>query len=491
MRALVLGSDFIKTANGDIKLLEVNTNTGVLAKGVPFLNFSPLENLITTNGFTEVHLIFNDRNFLSPYKNYRKDENSFYSKIKSICENLNIAFNEYLVESYAVTVPFIEDSESKLIIRLAYDTTAIIDSDYTSDKASFLNLFHSKEYIPKHYTQDVNNIGTDPFSYSGNEPNFIAKSRINMDDRTEWPRLYNIQNESELSSLKSGINTSDYFLQEYVVSDEINDKLNIIRSIDIVYGGNLDMIHLGSYKVLNVFKNTPDNTIDEERKYSKKDRPKYITYTQKRQASFAYIIDGDSQVWMGDGTKKIATDLVIDDVIKTIIIPELPINEGDYSVETWTGSVSDFISNYTIETTVVKHVEFAEEERLFLKITTNNGKVWHDLPHSDVLIKEGDRIRFRVLEDLEVGDIIYFVNSETNEVSEDVVASMEAEWKTITIGTLDVEPSDLFLPFVDEGTYTLIQHNLCKTYCKTFKPCPNYQSPNCNQCSGIQCGGSK
>ena len=64
MRALILGSDFVKLPNGDIKVLEVNTNTGVLTKGVQYLDFSPIEQLITSNSFTEVHLIFNDRNFL-------------------------------------------------------------------------------------------------------------------------------------------------------------------------------------------------------------------------------------------------------------------------------------------------------------------------------------------------------------------------------------------------------------------------------------------
>lgn len=492
MRALILGSDFVKLPNGDIKVLEVNTNTGVLTKGVQYLDFSPIEQLITSNSFTEVHLIFNDRNFLSPHEIYKNpSSNSFYNKIKQICTNLNVSFNEHIVETYAVTVPFIEDSEDKLIIRLAYDTTAVIDSEYTADKAGFLKLLNNKEYVPKHYTVETDTLETEEFSYTGSEPNYIVKSRINMDDRTVYPKLYKINNQTELTALKNSIDTNSYLIQEYIVSEEINNKLGIIRSIDLLYGSNLDILHLGSYKILNVFENDGNNTLEADGTIIKADRPKFITYTQKREAIYSYIIDEDTDVWMADGTKKPATELIVGDTIKTIKIPELPINEGLYSTDIWSGSVSDFVTNYTIESTTVQAIELANEDRLFLKISTNSGKIWHDLPATDILIKDGDIIRFRRLEDINIGDTIYLLNTETGELLEDTIIDKKIEWKTITIGTLDVEPSDLFLPFIDDGTFTLIQHNLCKAFCKQYKPCPNYNSPNCNQCSIAQCGGSK
>ena len=492
MRAVILGSDFIKLPNGEIKLLETNTNVGILSKGTQYLNLTLLENLIDNNGFSEIHLIFNDRNFLGKFAGYKKDPNSFYNKIKTMCETKSLSFNEYLVETNSVTVPYIEDGENKLIIRLAFDVTAMIDSEYTSDKFGFLNLFHNKPYIPKSYFSTTDDIGNESFSYTGNEPNFILKSRINMDDRTEYPKLYKVSNETDLQTLKSGIDSENYFIQEYVVSEEINNKLSIIRSIDLLYGPNLDVLHLGSYKILNVFENDSNNDIDVNGKYSSKDRPKYITYTEKREPVLSYIIDSETEIWMADGTKKIATDLVVGDSIKTIMIPDLPSNEGLYDVLEWSGSTSSFESGYTIGNTSVQYIELKQEDRVFKKLTTQSGKNWNDLPTSVILVKEGDLIKFKYLEDVIVGEVVYMLNTSTQTILEEVVASIDLEWKSITIGQLDVEPSDLFLPFIDEeSNFTLIQHNLCKTFCKTLKPCPNYQSPNCNQCSGIQCGGSK
>lgn len=492
MKAVVLGSDFIKLPNGDIKLLEVNTNVGVLSQGTQFLDFSILENLIDTNGISEIHLIFNDTNFIGKYIGFTKDSNSFWSKIKQICENKNISFNEYLVDKTAVTVPYIEDTSNKLIIRIAYDTTAIIDSEYTSNKANFLNLLHEKSYIPKSYHSNIDDIGNQSFSYTGNEPNYIVKSNVNMDDRTVYPKLYRVENETQLNNIKNSIDSENYFIQEYLVSEEINNKLSIIRSIDLLYGSNLDVLHLGAYKVLNVFENDTNNLIDSDGLYSSKDRPKYITYTEKRFPLSTYIIDNETDVWMADGTKKLATELVIGDSIKTIYVPGLDLNEGIFHASLWSGSASDFANGYTIGTTTVEYIETNEEERIFKKITTESGKNWNDLPASEILVKDGSFIKFKYLEDIDIGDVIYIFDTQNQTLLEETVSNIELEWKKITIGQLDVEPNDLFLPFIDnESQFTIIQHNLCKAFCKQYLPCPNYQNPNCNTCSPVQCTNQK
>ena len=223
-------------------------------------------------------------------------------------------------------------------------------------------------------------------------------------------------------------------------------------------------------------------------KISKIDRPKYITYTSSRGGKLSYIIDSDTLILMGDGTQKVATELVAGDIIKTIDIKDLPIHERDYKTSEWTGSLSRLLSESDVSTTTVDTVTFVEETMIFTKITTTNGTVWSDLPTSEILVKEGDdTIKFKHLSEFSVGEEIVFLNIQSETFIVDTISSIEYEFKTITIGEIDVEPLDVFLPILDGGI-AMIQHNACKTsLCSTQSPCPNYNVLACNTCTPSQC----
>jgi hypothetical protein len=488
MKAVIIGTDLVKTNSGEIKMLEMNTNVGVLSSGTQFLNFNGLTQFIIDNGFTELHILANSRNFIGRNIPHKEDPTSLWSLIKSIADETNVTFFDYEIPLSSNTVPYIEDSDDKLILRLAYDASAIIDSEYAANKTNLVNLLNGKGYSIKSYIKDgLDTIGNESFTYNSNEPNYIIKKTYTSDDRNEFPQVFVIHNEQELLILKENLK-SDEILQEYHHSELTDDgKLSIIRSIDILYGSNLDTIHLGSYGVKHQVQLGSVNTIDNSNKISKVDRLKYITYTSSRAGSVSYIIDSDSSILMGDGSQKIASELVIGDVVKTIDVVDLPIHERDYKTYEWTGSFSKLQTESTVTTTTVVDVVFVEETRIFTKVTTLDGKTWSDLPTSDILTREGeDIIKFKPLSDFIIGDVILFFNIETESFVEDSISSIEYEFKTILIGQMDVEPVDLFLPIIDGG-FSLIQHNLCGTKCKIQSPCPNPSNSQCNTCTTAQC----
>ena len=133
MKAVLIATDLIKNESGDIKVLETNTNAWT-THNFSLFDFSGLTNFIENNNFSEVHFIVQNFNrTLTPY-------------IQQIAESKNATFTEYIVENTAITVPYVEDSESKLIIRLSYDTTAVIDDDYCRDKYKLQKLIHEQSY---------------------------------------------------------------------------------------------------------------------------------------------------------------------------------------------------------------------------------------------------------------------------------------------------------------------------------------------------------
>lgn len=484
MKGLLLGTDYIKTNDGDYKVIETNTNIQVAADDVSKLDFSSLKTFIQSNNFTTVHLIAN------------RSTTNFNVVFQNIIENelgLNFVLNETSVDS--ITVPYIEDNSDTFILRLSYDTTAIIDDEYCKDMYSFLRAIKDLEYNPKTYVPGVYDDFADltEFNYSGNTPNIIIKSRLANYDKNELPELYKITSLTQLNELKATLTDDTKFLQEFVHCETINNKSNIIRGLDIVYGSNLDTISLGGFKVLHYIPETIwENTYNENGLLAKKDRAKYITYFRTNDGRFDYIFDVDQEVLMADGSTKTFAQLNENDLVKSISFSQLPLDETTYDLETWTASHSEFISNFAPnETAVVVKRTTPPVSDIFIKITLDDDTSWDDLPRTQILVKESetsDVIKFKTVNNLEIGDVVELFSTETETVINKTITNLEIIFKEDQIvGTMDTEPIDLFLPLV-ANTYAIIQHNACsQPFCQIGVP-QCYIYPKCNTCSQPQCG---
>lgn len=482
MKALLLGTDYIKTIDGNYKVIETNTNIQIANDDVNELDWNGLKTFIQTNNFTTVHLIANrtTTNF-----------NVVFQQMVETELGLNYVYDETSTDS--ITVPYIEDDENTFILRISYDTTAIIDDEYCKDMYSFLRAMQDSVYNPKTYVPGVYDDFADleEFSYTGDKPNFIVKSRFPNYDKSILPKLYKVTTLAELNALKSTINTNTEFLQEFVHCETINNKSNIIRGLDIVYGSNLDVISMGGFKILhNITETIWDNTYDETGLLAKKDRAKYITYFRTNDGRFDYVFDVDQEVLMADGSRKTFANLSENDMIKSINLSQLPLDENDYEVDTWTGLHTQFINEFSpSQTMVVTKASSPLVSDIFIKITLDDDTTWDDLPRTQVLVKEPDTdiIRFKIVNNLQIGDVMEMFNTETETIVNKTVTGLEIIFKEDQIvGSMNTEPHDLYLPLV-ANTYAIIQHNGClQPFCQIGVP-QCYIYPKCPTCSSGQC----
>ena len=478
MKSLLLATDLIKTPTGELKVLEINTNARL---SQPFDNaVHNLNNLIPflqSNGFQSVHCI------------YPRNSNPFAKALKIVCDNLGIEFINYETASDAVTVPYIEDDETKLIIRVSYDTTAIVDDDYCRDKFKLQSVINQKTYAAKTYIpNELDNFnGIEDFIYNENVPNFIVKKRYPNYDKEVFPKLYKVENLSQLQTLKNSIE-EDCYLQEFIESELIYEKKSIIRSLDLLYGPNLDVLNLCSfYRTNKLAENIWENTFDENGLLHKKDRFKYVSHALNDASLFEeYVYDVDQEVVMADGTKKTFDSIVIGDQLKSVHIEGLPLQEGGYYTTEWRGNYQEFINNFSLVDTQVTDVyESNPISQLFLRITLNDGLQWDDLQDSHILFKDGELIRFKMLMDVNVGDDMIFVNFETNQAEIKTIQSIEVIYKEEQkLGWLGVEPIDVYLPLIGP-VVAIIQHNICDKGCKS-NVCAD--PTLCEDCSKSFCG---
>lgn len=479
MKSVLLATDMIKTPSGDVKVLETNTNALLSYKFNDNIHY--LDNLVTfiqTNQFHTVHCI------------YPINSHAFNDKLKEICESLNIQNVGHPMSAGSVTVPYIEDSEDILIIRLAYDTTAIVDEDYCKDKFKLQSIINNKVYGSKTFIPNEfdNFESMEDFTYSDDIPNYIVKKRFPNYDREIYPKLYKVQNLAELNTLKTTIE-SDCYLQEFHHSRLIQGKRCIIRSLDLLYGGNLDVLNICSfYKTNQLAENQWENTFDSNGLLAKKDRPKYITNTNENaNTHWDYVYDVDQELIMGDGGRKPFSELEIGDSVKTVHIEGLSLDERTYKMFEWVGNYNDFVSNIRLkETQVTSIITSPPISQLFLRVTLDDGVTqWDDLNETPLLVKIDETITFKRFGDLEIGDSVVTFNFQTNLPEVKNVQSIDIIFKDDQVlGSLDVEPEDVYMPLVSQYI-TIIQHNVCNKGCKATKCFDQYY---CADCSPQFCG---
>ncbi|NCW90402.1 MAG: hypothetical protein EBV73_07690, partial [Rhodocyclales bacterium] len=300
--------------DGNLKPIEINTAVGwdgpeKIENDEDCLDFNDLDLFVKANNFTSIHYIGD-----IPY---------FIPKITSYCEENSITFELHAVSNGSITIPYIEDNETTLIIRSAYDTTALVDDTYCRDKVEFLKLIQNETfgsqfaYIDEDGTL-INNITT--ITDNGIHPNFILKSRYPNYDSELFPKFYKVTTQEELNVVLGNV-TSDYFLMENYCNGDINynGHTKVIRSFNLLYPSSLQSIQLGQYTKLNNNSLQIDVTYNPTTYELNSDfRDSYVTNT--KQNLLPKLLDTDL-VEMADGSFKTALELELNDIIKTIDIP--------------------------------------------------------------------------------------------------------------------------------------------------------------------------
>lgn len=256
MKGTFFSADFVTDSNDDLRLLELNTDTGYASTTtLDNFDYSDFISALQTNNITEVHVVYKpaiQENLYQHLKSVLETDAPFITTISSTEVNGNSIFP---------TSP--ADAENKFILRMAYDETAILDSEYAkgtlnllklfadnSDSASIVNFYHSSSLYGNYNTleEQVNPV---------NIPDLTVKSvmvnhnpakfyKIGKEEETLTDRF---QNATELLKDESTI------IQQYTLGPNAltDNRVTSIRSYHIVYGSNLDVCTVASYELDAIF----------------------------------------------------------------------------------------------------------------------------------------------------------------------------------------------------------------------------------------------
>lgn len=470
MKAVVIGTDLIHHTDGSLKVLEINTNielyTSKTTAVEDYLDLTELRQVLIDNQITEFHYIYVPLTFSA------NDNNLF----KNMCDDLGISWFSYETPKDGITIPYIEDAPNKFIMRFSYDTTALVDDTYCRDNFEFLKLVEGQEYSYKRF------IGDESYSMdtltsldtSTNYPNVILKSRLPNYNSRNYPKLFKLNSQEEVDNLKGQINYSEHYLEEYIISDDnlIDNKTNIIRSIDIIYGGDLSTLHLGSHYVTSRMElDTTDDVYDENNVINQIGRVRYSTKNsiQTIEKTIMYHVDGDSTIALPDGTFTNISGLDAGSVIAAPSFAAVLLEDQEQQpYQSITSTFQELVDTFNLETTTVDTIKNDTISSIFVNVVLEDGTNWTDLPTTIgyVELKDSNVTRFLQIQELEIGDKFILYNHITNEFSKKTIQSLDAVYlENQTIYQIDVENIDVFFSAVDDTTNqsiirSMIMHNL-------------------------------
>jgi hypothetical protein len=505
MKAVIIGTDFLKDSDGNLKIVETNTNVGVHNDITTSLDWVSFKQFLIDNQISKLHFIYTEGNLIANSELLNSFDTitpniSLIDKMGEIMVELGGLFESHSVAKNSITVPFIEDADNTLIIRTAYDSTAIVDEEYTKDKVNFHRLISGKEYSTKIYyhsdvetTLNVDNL-TELHLTQGSAPNYIVKTRAPHTGYSIYPKLYKIATIEDLDSLKNSLTESEFMEEYHLNSDNfINQKAGVIRSLDILYGGTLSSLHLGSYIMTSSIKNNQwETTYDLNGLMSQESRLLWMTKgPHYKKITNGYIMDNDTPILFGDGSLRYPNQILENDVIKTLVLPWVPENETSETGEPLylsgvnSGNFASDLSTFTTGLSSVIHMNGETKEALMIRVTLENGIVYEDLPNSDMMIEEYDTLvtTFKITNRFRINDSIVFFDYNNNTLTKSKITGLEIVYVNRTIYDLNVETSDIFLPVADANLgLSFIQHNgQCYGWC-AFWQCSFWSCSACFFC---------
>jgi hypothetical protein len=479
MRTVLIGSDFMYDKDGNLKPIEINTNANLSQNSLDTTNtfdLIELSNFIDSNSFTKITYIGRIMQF-----NY---------KLKVLCESKSLEYNFLITNESAVTVPYVEDADNHLIIRSAYDTTALIDETYCKDKIEFMELISESSFGSQFAFKNINgeiiNTITDIVD-NGNHPNFLLKSTQPAYNQAEFPKLLKIIELNQILDILNTLPTGVYILPFYFNENKLyNNHIQVLRSFDILYLPNLQAISVGATRKFCL-----NNITSEESEFTgvylnDAFRTKYLTDVASFEGPKVLATD---KLIMSNGSTKLASEIVKGDMIKSITIESLPSDSFQTDLTTWTGSYSNLLNNSTFVDTEILSIKEISKLTYTSTITFTDNTTWSDAANSTILVKEeGDTITFRSLASLLPGmDIIFYdlldgqIDTPSNTILK-TVQSVENNSEWFNGYEIDVLGTDVFFTINNDNTNHLnlssVSHNCPKHSCH-----PYYQTYTCFVCN--------
>ena len=423
MKGTFFSADFVKDNNDNLRLIEVNTDTGLTAPQAWVFDWTDFINVLQTNNITEVDVVYK-------YDIQSAIVNSLSSSLAASASFVT-TFNELVVpgDSIFPTSPF--DADNKFILRMAYDETAILDSEYAKgtlscltlfadagDTGSVINFYHSSSQYGVYNTIDTEL--TNPY----NVPDFVTKTNIELMQPHQFYKVGHRYSESvdRVNNFISEITDANDMIQQYHIgsSNLDNQLVTSIRTFQIVYGSDLDLCYVADYEIEASFGLPASVVVDDAEIANRLDSKHYYEFATNYIKAQNMGFLGNENVANVDGTFTAIQDTTINEYLQSYYVAGAP-NTDDFDVlRQWSSPGGNLPEGSHVSSSYIAN-KFSTQTYAndMISINFENGAQMYIGGETRVLSydTQDDVVRYVKVMDLDTDDSIFAVDGTHTKIS--------------------------------------------------------------------------
>ena len=468
MKGTLFSADFIEDLNGDLRLLEINTDTQSATTTLQYFDYSGFVTFLQEQNITKVVVIHKPR--------IHEEMVSHLSSSLNVSAPFVTSFTEIKEGPNVIYPTVVQDETDTFILRLAYDEASIFDSEYAKETINLFTLFADageNNSIPEFYHSSTTygQYNTLTANYNPNNlPDFVLKSVGSVNKFAEFYKVGSESeadtNESRLTSFLNENQNDNTYIEKYHIDTETisNNKVSSIRSYSIVYGTNLDLIHLAQFKISSVLE-LPTVEIYDQTKYTNKIDSKHYYEFATNIVKYNGVSEGllnTHLIIKADNSEVEADNLVVGDELKSFYIDGTFLDETDFYMNNFgiTGSTLPSGSYMTSSVLIYKNTVNIDDKTLSNIVVNNNEDSLFVSPMKAFLVHDSiqDKMIWKLALDIipNTDYLIDYDGSNTIVTSNEIFIMNENDF---TFVELDVEETDTYIIAGSTPINSFVTHN--------------------------------
>ena len=470
MKGTLYSADFIKDSDSNLRLLELNTDTGFIKNTLSSrFDFTDFITILSSNNITELVLI------------YKKQQKLFISALETVIGNdatFITTITKQVESTDSIYPTAVTDSAEKFILRLAYDENALFDSTYCKQRANVQKLFFTNSAtgsIPEFYHSGSDYLANTLRSAVNDHdtlPDFSVKAKTEAHSPLKFINLGNSDSSSadRISDYIDNYHNSEThtFEKYHYNNSEVTEdgKVSGIRVIGIVYGTDISNVVIGKWKVksfLNIPTTSEVDYLSDSDIVTEYNNKHYFQLTSNwLRTSFANALYVDSTI-IDTADEGVAIQTLSEgESIKSIFLNGLPDSDDMDVFGAWTSDGSDFPSGSFLSSSVVNSNVLMDASREYgvvgeIKVHSDDNIYSSVGKHFLVYSTGSDAISFKTQYDIrKEEDFLIDPSGSLIPIISNKIAILENN-ETGSLYTLNVETLDTY--FVSSSQQPFIVHN--------------------------------
>ncbi len=458
MKGTLFSADFVKDSNDNLRLLELNTDTGIVENELSNLNLVEFSNILQTNNITILDIIYKPAihsEIVTHISNYITENCEFISNINLHDENINTIYPT-----------IISDANNKFILRMAYDESALFDSEYCKNRLNVYNLFTDNsitDYCVAYYHSS--SLGEfDTLTREENSSNIPDATIKDIDEHFNPIDFFKVTGEGSAeenwNNFLNHNSAEDKLIEQYHFHSSIvddNNHITSIRFVGIVYGSDLELVELASFKKSAIL-NLP-SSIDLDNTGKLKDYHFYEFVTNMFKKDSGGILSSH-EVLMEDDTWKEISDIQVGELVKSYYISSSLQSNSDLDSLNSSYEGNQFPNGSYITSSVVV---FKDNKNLrynsMIEMVVDNDSLFAGTTKGYLIYDSStNRTTFKSIIQVNADtDYLYDINGELIKVDE--VNFYVSSEDGLSFIELDVEDTDTYIINGSTSFCSLVTHN--------------------------------